>query len=254
MLEIRNKITTNVLVFPIHLYQMSHHFPVLFLHQRHEITRIWARDHKQWRCFHLYAQYGKNFTGGKWTFWCIECLLIDREHFSQTSVERFGYQPFYIGNYNFYPTYAGVGIQKNAVINHSHWWNTPITLPHFQTFQLQVEDITRRLWEGGIPEKLIKYFIPLRFLKDEKVETPLEPFQVLLVWIQQNKGQELRTKKCRLIFYHPIARARSFWLDISGCWAQCGIVSFYSWDDDAVSENIRKKEKRPWHPESNCPY
>ena len=53
-------------------------------------------------------------------------------------------------------------------------WNQP----YFQTFQMQVEDIAQRLWEGGIPEKLIKYYIPLRFLKDEKMETPLEPFQV----------------------------------------------------------------------------
>ena len=50
----------------------------------------------------------------------------------------------------------------------------------FQTFQMQVEDIARRLWEAGIPEKLIKYYIPLRFLRDEKMETPLEPFQVTL--------------------------------------------------------------------------
>ena len=44
---------------------------------------------------------------------------------------------------------------------------------------MQVEYIAQRLWEGGIPEKLIKYYIPLRFLKDEKMETPLEPFQVI---------------------------------------------------------------------------
>ena len=51
----------------------------------------------------------------------------------------------------------------------------------FQTFQLQVDDIARRLWEGGIPEKLIKYYIPLRFLGDEKMEAPFEePFQVFL--------------------------------------------------------------------------
>ena len=50
----------------------------------------------------------------------------------------------------------------------------------FQTFQLQVDDIAQRLWEGGIPEKLIKYYIPHQFLKDEKMEAPLEPFQVFL--------------------------------------------------------------------------
>ena len=43
---------------------------------------------------------------------------------------------------------------------------------------MQIDDIARRLWEGGIPEKLIKYYIPLQFLGDEKMETPLEPFQV----------------------------------------------------------------------------
>ena len=58
----------------------------------------------------------------------------------------------------------------------------PSALLHFQTFQLQVEDIARRLLEGGIPEKLIKYnYTPLRFLGDEKMEAPFEePFQVFL--------------------------------------------------------------------------
>ena len=56
--------------------------------------------------------------------------------------------------------------------------NMPCDEQIFQTFQMQVEDIARRLWEAGIPEKLIKYYIPLRFLRDEKMETPLEPFQV----------------------------------------------------------------------------
>ena len=56
--------------------------------------------------------------------------------------------------------------------------NMPCDEQIFQTIQMQVEDIARRLWEGGIPEKLIKYYIPLRFLRDEKMETPLEPFQV----------------------------------------------------------------------------
>ena len=113
----------------------------------------------------------------------LNIFISDNIHFPQTSVKRFGYQPFYIGKYNFYPTYAGVGIQKNAVISlifivrKMH----PLHFPHFQTFQLQIEDIARRLWEGGIPEKLIKYSIPLRFLKDEKMEAPLEPFQVVFV-------------------------------------------------------------------------
>ena len=100
-------------------------------------------------------------------------------------MQRFGYQPFYIGKHNFYPTYAGVGIQKNAVkqISHSSYETQKSSaLFHFQTFQLQVEKIAQRLWEGGIPDKLIKYYIPPQFLIDEKMEAPPEaPFQVLFI-------------------------------------------------------------------------
>ena len=100
-------------------------------------------------------------------------------------MDRFGGDkkqiPFYIGTYNFYPTYAGVGIQKNAVINISYsYYETilPFHVHYFQTFQLEVDDIARRLWEAGIADVLIRRFIPLKYLKNEKIEVELVPFGV----------------------------------------------------------------------------